>query len=519
MKAFLQRFGAIVLGILSGLDRLVLRGKLCPLYAPEGMNIYLQANGVLRKNFEKHAKEVTAKVLQASLIEHAKKLGRFEYLNSSNIDKDNVARGYAKKHGVRQGLVCVLQCVEPCWSYELVSKDHVLTVQGKQRKCSHLYHYYLDPRFGWMYVRLQTWFPFEMQVYVNGREWLARQMEREGLKYRRSDNKILWVENWQRARQLLDEQLQTNWPSVLDAYQREVHPLHPEFLGQLSSLRYNWTVHQSEWATDVAFASRSALAKWMKLWQRQALDYPSTEVLRFLGRSGRLQGLGNWDVETEYKQRYEGCCIKHWVGKNSLKLYDHLNVGRIETTINDVEFFKVFRASQADPEGTKDWRVMRRTVADLHRRAEVSQGVNERYLASLAAAKETRTVQELIEPICRPAKEPGKKTQRKVRALNPWSPEDAALLRAIGDPKWMVEGIRNRDLVAALYKDDAKDADEKRRRSARVTRLLRILRGHGLLKKVPKSHRYQVTENARAKLAALSAASQANPATLNDRAA
>ena len=184
----------------------------------------------------------------------------------------------------------------------------------------------------------------------------------------------------------------------MEAYQREVHPLHPEFLGRLSSLRYNWTVHQSEWATDVAFASRCELTKWMKLWQRQALDYTSTAVLRFLGRSGRVQGLGDWDVETEYKQRYEGCCIKHWVGKNSLKLYDHLNVGRIETTINDVEFFKVFRASQADPEGPKDWRVMRRTVADLHRRAEVSQAVNERYLTSLAAVKETRTVRELVEP-------------------------------------------------------------------------------------------------------------------------
>ena len=137
--------------------------------------------------------------------------------------------------------------------------------------------------------------------------------------------------------------------------------------------------------------------------------------------------------------------------------------------------------------------------------------MNERCLVSLAAVKETRTVRELVEPLCRPAKEPGKKTQRKVRALNPWSPEDSALLRAIGDPKWMVTGIRNRDLVAALYKDEAKDADEKRRRSARVTRLLRILRGHGLLQKVPKSHRYQVTANARAKLAALSAASQTDP--------
>lgn len=519
MKTFLQRFAPFVLGVLNGLDRLILRGKLCFLYSPEGMNLYLDVNKILRKNFEQHTKQVTKKVLQASLIEEAKALKRFEYLGSSKIDKDKVARGYAKKHGITQGLVCVLQCVEPCWSYSLESVDHRLTVQGTQRKCSQLYHYYLDPRFGWMYVRLQTWFPFEMQVYVNGREWLARTMDQQRLKYRRSDNKILWVEDWQHAQKLLDEQLQTNWPSVLDKYQQMVHPLHPTFLGKLSKLRYNWTVHQSEWATDLAFASRQELAKWMLLWQRQALNYPSTEVLRFLGRTGQLQGNYHFDVETEYKRFYEGLRLKHWVNKNSLKLYDHMNVGRVETTINDVEFFKVFRASQAEPDGPLDWRSMRRTVADLHRRAEVSQQVNERYLASMATVKETRTVRELVEPMCQAVKEPGKKTERKVRGLNPWSKEDAELLLAISDPKWMVTGIRNRDLVAVLYKKETTDAAERRRRSARVTRLIRLLRGHGLLQKVPKTHRYHVNESARAALAAQIAAANANPEELANQAA
>jgi hypothetical protein len=278
-------------------------------------------------------------------------------------------------------------------------------------------------------------------------------------------------------------------------------------------------VHQSEWATDVAFASRAELAKWMLLWQRQALNYPSTEILRFLGRTGQLQGNYNWDVETEYKRFYEGMRIKHWVNKNSLKLYDHLNVGRVELTINDVEFFKVYRASQADPDGPLDWRSMRRTVADLYRRAEVSQKVNERYLASMATAKETRTVRELVEPLCQPVKEPGKKTERKVRALNPWSKEDAQLLLAISDPKWMVTGIRNRDLVAVLYKQKTNDAGEKRRRSARVTRLIRILRGHGLLQKVPKTHRYHVNESARAAISAHLAAANANPEELAAHAA
>jgi hypothetical protein len=519
MKTFLQRLGSVVLGVLNGLDRLVFRGKLCSLYSPEGMNVYLDANKVLRKDFDQHAKQVTKNVLQASLIEKAKAMNRFAYLGSTKIDKDKLARGFAKKQGITQGLVCVLQCVEPCWSFGLESVDHRLTVRGKQRKCSHLYHYYVDPRFGWMYVRLQTWFPFEMQIYLNGREWLARTLDQQGLKYRRSDNKILWVEDWRRAQALLDEQLQTQWPGVLDAYQQVVHPLHPGFLGKLSNLRYNWTVYQSEWATDVAFASRQELAKWMRLWQQQALNYSSTEILRFLGRSGHLQGNYDWDVETEYKQRYEGRCIKHWVNKNSLKLYDHLNVGRVETTINDVEFFKVYRASQADPDGPLDWRAMRRTVADLYRRAEVSQQVNERYLTAMATVKETRTIKELVEPLCQPAKEPGKQTQRKVRALNPWSKEDAELLRAIGDPKWMVTGVRNRDLVAVLYPDATEDAVERRRRSARVTRLIRILRGHSLLQKVPKTHRYQVNESARTAIAATLAAANANPEQLHNQAA
>jgi hypothetical protein len=519
MNTFLQRFGNLVLGILSGFDRLICRGKLCALYSPEGMNIYLDANKILRKDFELHTKAVTAKILQASLIEEAKRQGRYEYLGSTKIDKDKVARGLAQKHGRVPGLVCVLQCVEPCWSYSLESVGHCLTVQGKQRKCSHLYHYYVDERFGWMYVRLQTWFPFEMQIYLNGREWLARAMDREGLKYQRSDNKILWVEDWKRAQELFDEQLQTKWAGVFDEYQQLVHPLHPGFLGKLSQMHYNWTVHQSEWATDVAFRSREELAKWMRLWQRQALNYPSAEVLRFLGRSGHLQGNYDWDVETEYKHFYEGARIKHWVDQNSLKLYDHLNIGRVETTINNIEFFKVYRASQADPKGPLDWRSMRRTVADLYRRGEVSQTVNERYLESMASVKETQTVQELAEPLCEPAKEPGKKSERKVRALNPWSKEDSSLLRAISDPKWMVTGLRNRDLVAVLYERESNDSAEQRRRSARVTRLIRVLRGHGLLQKVPKTHRYQVNACARAAINALLAAGNANPEKLAEQAA
>ena len=258
MERFLQKFGGIVLGVLCGFDRLVFKGKLRQLYSPNGMNCYCSANHVLRKEFKAHAKEVTERVLQASLVDKAKSLGRFRYLNSSQLSKEEVAREIAAEHSVKEGLVCVLQCVEPCWTFDLKSKDHWLTVEGGMGKCSQLYHYYLHPQLGWMHVRLQTWFPFEMQVYINGREWLSRQMDAAGLSYQRSDNKFLWVSDWKRAQELLDEQLQTNWPALLDGLQQQVHPLHPGHLGKLP-LAYNWTVFASEWASDVAFRSREDL--------------------------------------------------------------------------------------------------------------------------------------------------------------------------------------------------------------------------------------------------------------------
>jgi hypothetical protein len=343
-------------------------------------------------------------------------------------------------------------------------------------------------------------------------------MDREGLRYRRGDNKILWVEDWQRAQQLADEQLRMDWPPLLDAWQQQVHPLHPGHLGRMTVL-YNWTVFQSEWATDVAFASREKLERWLSLWQRQALTYSSSEVLRFFGRARISSKSAAHKVETDWKRFYEGLRIKHWADSNSVKLYDYLNLARVETTINDTSCFKVQRPSDTDPQGPIDSREMRRSVAELPRRAEVSQQVNERYLEAMSAVKETRSVRELVEPICTQVAEPGKKAERKVRALNPWSKEDAALLLAIGDPKWMVAGIRNRDLVAILYPEPAIDDKEKRRRSSRVTRLLRLLRAHDLLQKVPKTHRYQVGVNARSIIAALLAAGNANPAKLTTKAA
>ncbi len=195
-------------------------------------------------------------------------------------------------------------------------------------------------------------------------------------------------------------------------------------------------------------------------------------------------------------------------------MYHEANVLRTETTINDSAAIRVARPPADNPEGPAARRPIRRGVADLPQRAAFCQAVNERYVEALAATAETRTVRELAETLRRRAPEPGRasgQATRYVRGLNPLAERDAALRTAISDRRWMVQGLRNRDLVAALYPTPGEDPSERRRRSARVTRLLRLLRGQGLLDKIPGSHRYQVGAEARARIQARLACRNANP--------
>jgi hypothetical protein len=525
MKSFLAAFGHLVLGVLHGFDRLVFRGSLRQLSYAHGMDCYLSANRVLLKDFKAHAIERTAALIDASLAE-ARRLDRpIVYLNSSQISKEDEARRIATRDQVHDGLICVLKCVEPCSTFEVHRnrQRQRLQLQGRQKKCAFLYHYFRHPQFGLMYARIQTWFPYGIQVGINGREWLARQLDQAGLWFQRRDNKFTDVQDFVQAQALLDQQVRTAWPQQLDALARAIHPAHPELLGRLP-VPYYWSVYQSEWASDVVFRTPADAERLFGQWLRQALlSYRSADVMRFLGRTvpshGRVQPLFAGEVKSTLRRREEGVCVKHWVNGNSIKMYDCDRVVRLETTINEPKGFKVYRASEGDPQGEKAWRTMRRGVADLHRRAEVSQAANERYAAATAALQETTPLKDVVEPLCRRVPAAGAAGVRKVRALNPLAADDAALLEAVNDPKHSVHGLRNRDLADMLYTKPAATPAEARRRSARVTRLIRLLRAHGILHKVPKTHRYQVSPEGRKAITALLAARNANAEFLTRNAA
>jgi len=522
MQSFIQRHASDVIGVLSGWDRLRLRGTLRFVANEDGMMRFLWAIQVPLKRFKQYVLDVTKRIRQGT-DQLAENLGRpVEFLNSSKGSKEDIALEIARRDGVQRGLICVLRCVEPCRSYEVGPnrKTKHLELRLGMRKCLHEYHYYFDPMFGFMHTRLQTWFPFTMLVCVNGREWLARLLDAAGIGYKRRDNCFVELTDVSRAQKLCDSQLRVNWEAVLATIARRTNPTHRQIFAQCP-LHYYWSVEESEWATDVMFRSREALARLYQPLIRFGIDTVSSrDVLRFLGKKVPTQGgvHGNFrgEVLTDVKVRPEGTRIRHSVNYNSIKMYDKQGtVLRVETTINNARDMMAYRAKEGDLGGKKAWRYLRKGVADARRRAQISQAANNRYLDGLACVEHTEALGVLTAKLCEPIEWQG----HRVRALNPLSTQDAQLLQAVNRGEFAINGFRNRDLRPFLFNKPATTTKESRQQSAAVTRKLRLLRAHGLIKKIPKTHRYLLSAHGRRAIIALLTARQANTSTLAQAAA
>jgi hypothetical protein len=185
-----------------------------------------------------------------------------------------------------------------------------------------------------------------------------------------------------------------------------------------------------------------------------------------------------------------------------------------ETTLNTVKDFRVYRAKEGGTEDDLQWRTLRQGIADLHRRAQVSQKANDRLLNALASVDDSRSVQKLTADI-------QKHThwgRRRVRGLRPWA-EDKERFTAVHQGDFLINGFRNGDLQKLLYhaaaQSPAQSPVELRRSSAAISRKLRLLRSHGLIQKVPRTHRYHVREAGRVILLAVLTSARTSVHQLN----
>lgn len=521
MQSFLSRHTANVKGVLSGWDRIRFRGTIRWLATTQGLGTFLGTLRILLKDFRDWASVLTSQLKEGGQ-QTAERTGRpLIYLASSRVRKETLAMEIAERDGITEGLICVFTCVEPCHTFSVGPNPKLkrLELRNGPGKCLHQYFYLMHPELGLMHLRMQTWLPFTIHLCMNGRHWLARQLRAAGIGFSQRENCFVDVEDVAVAQSLLDQQLQMDWASLFNGLLDEVQPAFATLFGS-QRLDYYWSAEETEWATDVMFDSPESLgAVYPGLLQHAMQHFGSADVMRFLGRPGTTQRIHHrfsGDVVTTLKTRPEGTRIKHALNRNSLKMYDkQMSVLRVETTINDPRDIKVFRPKEGDPQGPKSWQRLRKGVSDLHRRSQVSQQSNSRYLEALSAVDHDEPLCQLVRSICRPTQW---KSQR-IRALSPFSEEDGRLLESICRGEFRINGFRNRDLLPLLFESKRMSAEERKRHAAKITRRLRLLRGHGLIRKVPHTHRYQLTRKGERITTAILAAKQASSKQLMELAA
>jgi hypothetical protein len=479
---FLAKHKDAISGVLSCFDRVIFRGHL-PLSYPKGMSGFLYQQKVLLKHFKDYAPQIAGRVRDhvKAIVEQAG--APYRHLPSKE-PMEALARQMAEEKGIKEGVVCGFSQLETCRTFRFDCSGPQVRLRGDFRKCSVLYVFLMHAVLGLIHVKIQTWFPLTMQVYANGHDYVARQLEQAGVKFTAYDNAFTWIEDASAAQKFADKFARLNWQKLLGELAGRFNPLMAK---ELAGKEYYWVQDQAEYATDVMFKEPAGLSGLYKRMVEHARACVSAEdVLKFLGRkpSGNFKG----EVQTHVSRRVEGVRVVHRMKSNKLKMYDKGGVVlRIETTINNPREFRVLRKKGNSKKLW--WQSLPKGVAWMWRYADVSRSANRRYLEAMSAVADDSQARKLVDRVTRPAKLAG----RSKRALQPLSPADQELFRAVMRGEHRLRGFRNRDVAEKLYTKAAKDRDERVRRCGRVTRLIQLLRAHGLVRKIPRTRRYEVT--------------------------
>jgi hypothetical protein len=486
LSRFVTKFTNLIVAVLSCFDRVIFKGHL-PINNGKALEGFVDhVLKIRRKDFMAFAEQQSE-----TLVDHAKRMAQeagVEYQHlQGKVRKDKLVDDILRKRPILEGLVCVLCCMECCPSFKMVSgKDRPRLVSAR-RVQRVLYFYFLDPDLGLIYIRLTTWFPFTVQVYVNGHSWLAQQMLKQKLGFNLQDNAFTALDDPRAAQELADSFADLNWTKILRGLVRQVNPLMNQrwFRG----LSYYWVVDQAEYATDLIFTGREALAGlYPRLLDHAAVNFSAKDILCFLGRKfhPRFEGEVLTDCQ---KGRWPGARIKHRMKNNWLKMYDKFGwVLRIETVINNPREFRVRRLRTREGRREMVWCPMNKGVINLYRYRELALAANRRYLDALSVVDDPAPAYRQVEDLTEPVVVSG----RSHAGFNPASPGDVRLFQAVLDGDHVLRGIRNADIRTALY-GSTEDAAERRRQSHAVGRMLKRLHVRGLIAKVPHSHRWHVS--------------------------
>lgn len=491
----LNKFADKINGVLQTFDRMLINGYLSHLFNHNKFLYYLIENNIQLKDFKEFANQQTS-LLCTHIENYIKENGAsLQFLTSGKLNKDEAARQAFSQDPEKTGLVAAFSAVELC-NTMTVRPNHEtkkLEVTSRPTKCKHYYLYYNDEEFGWMFFKIQTWFPYNAQIYINGREYLSRLLDKNGIRYQMYNNSFSYLEDFERAQKIADGILNKKLSDSFDGIAKKINCLLPN-IGRVFHSGYYWCIDQCEFATDYTFKSREDLSGIYKtLVENAYFSFSSQDIYSFFGRKLEyIHTFRKGEIVSDLRRRYQGYRIKFKINNNQIKMYDKGNNLRIEVTINNPRDFKVLKRETDEQAGerseTKKWVPMGKSVANLYRYVEISKAIIKRYVTALPELDTDKL----------PAKELAGVSSRKemngrvYSAFNLLNEDTLKLFTAISNGAFVINGFDNKTLRRQIF-----DVPDSKQNIGRTTRLIAKLRAHKLIKKVPKKNRYYLTARGR----------------------
>jgi hypothetical protein len=475
-----DKYQAELNGVLNCYDRVLISGNLPDLCYAKGMTKYLYTHDIRIFDYTKFAEPLRDKIranAQAIAVEQGLEI---EFIRKHKaFRKEDRIKEIIERRGDHPGLVHIFSAMESCQAYRPWHDkgSHKTYVKMTQGKCLHYYFYVIDADLGLCYLRVPTWCPFRLQFYFNGHNALAAQLQQAGIAFELADNAFLSIADSEQANHLaavLDiEMLHHKLDQLAEQYCPVIRKLH---------LNYRWSIMQAEYATDLMFKSQSTLQTiYPHLLETLIQAVKPADIATFLGR--KLHGNYQDQMGNRFNKRWLGTRLKHQMGPVTIKMYDKFNIVlRIETTVNNVSFFQQYRQVQhRDGSTSTRYAPMKKTIYSLPALAEILQTVNNRYLKFLSAIDTpdagVKKLQRLTQT-CHDDK------NRRYKGFNLLDEEDASLFRLLLAGQFVIQGFSNKALRQHLTNKN----------SGQITRLLKRLRVHGLIKRVGKRYRYYLTD-------------------------
>ena len=491
----IDKFNENINGVLQTFDRMIVNGYILQLCNYRQFLYYLIQNNVKLKEFDKFALEQT-NLLCSHIDDYIKDNNvELQYLNSGKIDKHELAYSAFLKDTSKTGLVSAFSAVELCKTMTVKPnrESKKLEIISKPTKCKHYYLYFNDEEFGWMFLKIQTWFPYNVQIYINGREYLSKLLDKNNIKYEMYNNSFSYLEDFNKAQELANNILNKKLSDSFDGIARKINNLLPN-IENIFHHSYYWCIDQCEFATDINFKSRKDLSNIYKtLVETAYFTFSSQDIYSFFGRRiDKIHTFTKGEIVSDLRHRYQGYRIKFQINNNQIKMYDKGNNLRIEVTIDNPRDFKVLKSTADESTGEitndKKWLPMGKSVANLYRYVEISKSIITRYLNALPEIDTNKVPLKELEKVSSSKDVKG----RKYTPFNILNPDTLKLFIAISDGAYIINGFNNKLVREKLFVDNT-----SKKNINKTTRLISKLRGHGIIRKVPRKNRYHLTKNGR----------------------